>query len=85
MYHGFTELCHYMTKKYPGYIVAPLRVNGSGIESVFSSLKYIARGHLASTNYCTTLGSLITQKETTCTVNPNAEKGYRTVSVTLNQ
>lgn len=80
MHHGFTELCHYMTNKHPGYIVSPLRVNGSGIESIFSSLKYIAGGHLASTNYSSTLGSLITQRETTvhmCLKNPNAEKGYR--------
>ena len=64
MHFGFTGLCSYMTEKYPGYIISPLRVNGSGIESVFSSLKYIAGGHLASTNYSTTLGSFITQKET---------------------
>ena len=59
-----------------GHLVSPLRANGSAIESVFSSLKYIAGGHLSSANYSTTVGSLLTQKETH--INPHAEKEYRT-------
>ena len=75
MHYGFVGLCSYMQAKYPGYLIAPLRINGSAVESVFSSLKFIAGGHLASTNYSSTLATLITQRQT-C-INPNSEKGYR--------
>lgn len=80
MYHGFTGLCNYIISEYPGHLTSPLRINGSGIESMFSSLKYIAGSHLSATNYSSSLGMLITQKHTT---NPSSEKGYRTVPLSL--
>ena len=70
-----------MMEKYPGHLISLLRVNGNAIELVFSSLKYIAGSHLSSTNYFTTLGAFVTQKETT--INPNSEKGYRTSSLCI--
>ena len=85
MYHGFTGLCQYMLKKYPEHLISPLRVNGSAIETVFSSLRYIAGGHLSSTNYSTTIGSFLTQKDTSShsNIHPNAEKEYRTTSLSI--
>ena len=59
-----------------GYFIAPIRVNGSAIESIFSSLKYIAGGNLSSTNYASSLSSLITQRD--IQTNPYSEKGYKT-------
>ena len=64
-------------KKHLGHLISPLRVNGSAIESVFSSLKYIAGSHLSSTNYSTTLGAFVTQKETT--INPIQKKDIEQV------
>lgn len=77
MYHGFNGLCNEFLTKYPGCFIAPIHVNGSAIESIFSSLKYILGANLSSTNYATSLSSLITQKDIH-QQNPHAEKGYRT-------
>ena len=76
MYGGFVELCEEFLVSYPGYFIAPIRVNGSAIESVFSCLKYIAGGNLASTNYPSSLASYMNQADDV--LNPYAEEGYRT-------
>ena len=76
MYYGFTGLCEEFLTVHPSYFIAPIRVNGSAIESVFSCLKYISGGNLASTNYSTSLGSYTEQNKDA--VNPHAERGYRT-------
>ena len=62
--------------RHNGYFIAPIRVNGSAIQSIFSQLKYIAGGNLSSTNYATSLSSLVTQKDVQA--NPYTEKGYKT-------
>lgn len=61
-----------MINEFPGHFMSPIRVNGSAIESVFSSLKYITGGHLSPANYGSSVGMLVTQR------NPNSEKEYRT-------
>ena len=76
MYHGFNALCNDFLTKHPGYFISPIRINGSAVESIFSSLKYIAGGNLSSTNYATSLSSLVTQKD--IQINEHSEKGYRT-------
>ena len=76
MYHGFKNLCENFLEDHKGYFIAPIRVNGSAIESIFSSLKYIAGGNLSSTNYSTSLSSFITQRD--LQINPHSEKGYKT-------
>ena len=75
MYYGFTGLCEEFLTSHPGYFIAPIRINGSAIESVFSCLKYICGGNLAATTYSSSLASYIEQNKDT--VNPNAERGYR--------
>ena len=76
MYHGFKALCDDFLTRHPQCFIAPIRVNGSAIESMFSCLKFIAGGNLSSTNYATSLSSLPTQ--TSIQNNPHAETGYRT-------
>ena len=76
MYGGFIGLCEEFLTSHPGYFIAPIRVNGSALESVFSCLKYIAGGNLASTNYPSSLASYMTQADNP--VNPHAEEGHRT-------
>ena len=75
-YNGFVEFCKDFLQRHPGYCVSPLRLNGSAVESIFSSLKYLAGGHLASTNYSAVLSALQTQRE--AATNPHSEPGYRT-------
>ena len=77
MYYGFKGLCEDVLTRHPNCFIAPIRVNGSAIESIFSSLKYISGGNLSSTNYATSLSALITQ----CNVRnnpPHSETGYKT-------
>lgn len=81
MYFGFTGLCEYFVTRYPGYFISPIRVNGSVVESLFSSLKYISGGHLSSVNYSSSLTALTTQRETT--VNRYSEEGYRTDIISI--
>ena len=57
MYHGFMGLCKDFLANHPGYFIAPIRVNGSAAESIFSCLKYISGGNLSFTNYGTSLCS----------------------------
>ena len=82
MYHGFNGLCEDFLSRNPGCFIAPIRVNGSSIESIFSNLKYISGGNLSSTNYGPSLSSLVTQRD--IKANPRAEKGYRTDTININ-
>ena len=76
MYHGFMGLCKDFLTDHPGYFIAPIRINGSAAESIFSCLKYISGGNLSSTNYGSSLSALTTQRD--IKTNPYSEKGYRT-------
>ena len=44
MYEGFRGLCEDFLAKNPNSFISPVRVNGSAVESLFSSLKFIAGG-----------------------------------------
>ena len=76
MYHGFKGLCEDFLQDHNGYLIAPIRVNGSAIQRIFSQLKYIEGGNLSSTNYATSFSSLVTQKDVQA--NPYTENGYNT-------
>lgn len=82
MYHGFFGLCNDFLTRHPNCFISPIRLNGSSVESIFSCLKYIANGNLSSSNYVTSLSSLITQRD--IKHNPHSEKGYRTDIGNLN-
>ena len=74
MYKGFRKLCEDFLSSHPHYFISPLRVNGSALESVFSCLKYITGGNLASTNYATSLAAFGARQ---AVKNPYSEPGYR--------
>ena len=76
MYGSFIGLHEEFLTSHPGYFISPIRVNGSAIESVFSCLKYIAGGNLASTNCPSSLASYMTQADDV--VNPYYAEGHRT-------
>ena len=60
MHHGFEGLCEDFLAQHPKYYIVPVRISGSAIETVFSSLKYISGGNLSSINYAS---SQVVQKE----------------------
>lgn len=61
---GFRGVVRFMTDRHPGYFVAPLKLNGSAIESLFSRLKYQAGGKLSSLNYGSTRDSVVVMERT---------------------
>ena len=63
MYHDFKGLYADFLSRHPGCFIAPIHVNGSSIESIFSSLKYISGGNPSSTNYAPALSFLVTQRD----------------------
>ena len=75
MVYGFTQFCTWFVERHPGYFIAPLRINGSGIESMFSLFKFCAVGNLSANNYGSIRGRVITGKEVVS--NSNSERGYR--------
>ena len=62
MFQGFLGLCEHFLRRYPGYFITPVRINGSAIESYFSQLKYAGRGQLSAINYETARAALETTK-----------------------
>lgn len=82
MYNGFNGLCDYFLTHHPECFISLIRVNGSAVESIFSCLKYNSGGNLSSTNYSTSLASLINQKD--IQKNPYSEQGYRTDIANIN-
>ena len=75
MVYGFTQFCTWFVERHPEYFIAPLRINGSGIESIFSLFKFCAAGKLSANNYGSIRGRVITGKEVV--LNSNSERGYR--------
>lgn len=75
MVYGFTQFCTWFVERHPEYFIAPLRINGSGIESIFSLFKFCAAGNLSANNYGSIRGRVITGKEVVS--NSNSERGYR--------
>lgn len=84
MYFGFVGLCNDFTTTYPGYYIIPVRVNGSAIESLFSSLKYSARGQLSSANYMSALAAIQTAKAVKHT-STSGESSYRGQDINIQQ
>ena len=66
MFNGFIGLCEDFKKHHPDSFIAPIRVNGSAIESLFSSLKYTSGGNLSATNYSTSLSNPKRIDKSTC-------------------
>ena len=81
MYGGFVGLCDDFIREHPQHFISPLRINGSAVESIFSCLKYITGGNLASTNYASSLAAFATQRDNS--QNPYAEPGYRKEHISI--
>ena len=62
-----------------GYFIAPIRINGSGIESFFSKLKFGAGGQLSAINYGSGVARI--QAKTEVERVTASAKGYRDESV----
>ena len=64
------------------YLISPLRINGSALESVFSVLKHTSGGNLSALNYGPGLGRFNYRKGQVV-VNQNSETGYSDVTLNL--
>ena len=65
MVYGFQGMVNYFHDQYPDYYIAPVRVSGSAIETLFSQLKFAAGGKLSAVNYPSALKRLLIKKDTT--------------------
>ena len=61
-WYGFLEYCKDFFTQHPGYYVAPLRANGSAIETIFSQLKHGSRGTLTAVSYGPARAQLLTRR-----------------------
>ena len=51
MNYGFTEFCQEFLQRFPSCYIVPLKINGSGIETMFSQLRFSTAGNLSGSNY----------------------------------
>ncbi|XP_067042166.1 uncharacterized protein [Acropora muricata] len=58
MYYGFREFCQEFLQRFPGCYIVPLKINGSGIETIFSQLRFSTTGNLSGSNYGYALSAL---------------------------
>lgn len=61
-WYGFKGYCEEFFQTHPHAFVAPLRLNGSAIETVFSQLKYATGGNLTAVSYAPARAQLITKR-----------------------
>ena len=62
---GFRGLCEAFLRKYPkGYYVAPLRVTGSAVETLFGQFKYSSGGKLDAANYSVARAAFLMKQAT---------------------
>ena len=62
---GFRGLCSTFLKKHPGgYYIAPLRVTGSAIETLFGQFKFSAGGKLDAANYSVARAAFLMKQAT---------------------
>ena len=64
MYYGFKGFCEDFLTRNPGYVIFPIRLNGSAIKSFFSRLKHTTSGHLSGDNYANARASVLTRGST---------------------
>lgn len=84
MYFGFVGLCEDFVTAYPGYYIVPVQINGSAIESLFSSLKYDASGQLSAANYMAALAAIQTTKAVKH-ASTSGKSSYRGQDVNIHQ
>lgn len=62
MVYGFKGLVADFLPTHPGHHICPKRVNGSGVETLFSQLKHTTSGNLTGHNYETAKATLLTKR-----------------------
>ena len=82
--YGFKELCTDFFQKYENnFFLAPKRLNGSAIETLFSQFKDIAGSKLSATNYATARASYL--MKVAIHGRRHAEEDYRNVPLYIRQ
>ena len=69
-----SEFCHYFLTKHEGYLVSPLRLSGSAIESVFGQFKFNVGGKLDAANYRVARAAFLMKQ---ASEGHHSGKGYR--------
>ena len=72
--YGFREFCNWFLQTYPTYFIAPLRLSGSAVESLFSQYKHNSGGKLDSVNYTTARAAHLVKQSIS---EHHSGKGYR--------
>jgi len=72
--YSFNAFAKWFFNTYPTYFIAPLRISGSAVESLFSQYKYSAGGKLDAVNYVTSRCSNLIKQ---CATSHHAGKHYR--------
>lgn len=83
--YGFQAFCTDFLQRHPGYYVAPLKWNGSAVETLFSQIKRAAGGKLDSTNYATAREALLVRRDTHGHSASKAVHGYRDVPLYIRE
>ena len=78
--YGFRSFCKYFLQKYPGYLVSPLRLSGSAVESLFSQFKYNTGGKLDAANYITARACTLIKQ---VTASHHSGKSYRDEEISI--
>lgn len=61
-WYGFRDYCRESLREHPESFIAPLRANGSAIETIFSQLKHASRGSLTAVTYQSARAQLLTKR-----------------------
>ena len=61
-WYEFLEYSKEFLSLHPGYYVAPLRANGSAVETIFSQLKHGSRSGLTAVSYGPARAQLLTKR-----------------------
>ena len=62
-YYGFIGFIETFFTNHPEYYITPLKLNGSGVETLFSQFKFSAGGKLTSLNYETAKKSVMLRRD----------------------
>ena len=80
MYYDFKRFVMEFLSKNPGYIIYPVCLNGSAVETFFSQMKHATSSQLSIINYSSAKGTLLTGDQ--CMA---GRKGYRSAALFIRQ
>lgn len=83
MYYGFKKFATEFLSENPKYVIYPVRLNGSAVETFFSQMKHATSSQLSSVNYSSAKGTLLTRGS--LHGKKKGKKGYRSAALFIRQ